>query len=137
MYISLVPRWIVEMWSLLYESFFFFHCGHKKTYGSLFFQVSPLLEICLVPKTRVASQYPCLVLFNTVARMMRPVQNLAQNRTEMIGSFEQVYMNICVTPSEAIPGVNSSVVPLQHEKNSRSPDFLDSLYSLITVNDAS
>ena len=63
------------------------------------------MEICFVERTQVASQYPCLVFFTTVARMMRPVINLACNRTEMIGTFEQVYLNICVTPDEAINAV--------------------------------
>ena len=49
-----------------------------------------MLEICLVPITNVASQYPGLYVFSTVARMMRPVLNLAAGQVEMIGSFEQV-----------------------------------------------
>ena len=49
-----------------------------------------MLEICLVPITSVASQYPGLYIFSTPARMMRPVLNLAASKVEMIGSFEQV-----------------------------------------------
>jgi len=53
-------------------------------------QVPQMLEICLVPITSVASQYPALFLFSTPARMMRPVFNLAAGKVEMIGTFEQV-----------------------------------------------
>uniref|UniRef100_A0A2C9JZV8 DNA-directed RNA polymerase subunit beta n=1 Tax=Biomphalaria glabrata TaxID=6526 RepID=A0A2C9JZV8_BIOGL len=65
------------------------------------------LEICLVKKTEVASQYPGLYLFTTVARMIRPVLNLAANAIEMIGTFEQVNLDIALNPKEAFPGVTS------------------------------
>ncbi len=70
------------------------------------FQVPPTIEICYVPRTKVASQYPCFVLFTQVARMMRPVTNLSLNKLEMIGTFEQASLNICITPKEAIQGVS-------------------------------
>ena len=38
--------------------------------------------------------------------MMLPVRNLATNTTELIGSFEQVYMDIAVDPSEVHEGVS-------------------------------
>lgn len=38
--------------------------------------------------------------------MMRPVINLAVQQIELIGTFEQIYMDICVLPEEAYPGVN-------------------------------
>ncbi|XP_064598141.1 LOW QUALITY PROTEIN: DNA-directed RNA polymerase I subunit RPA2-like [Liolophura sinensis] len=63
-------------------------------------KIPPLIEICLVPKTKVASQYPGLYIFTGLARMMRPVTNLALNKVEMIGTFEQVYMNIAIVPEE-------------------------------------
>jgi hypothetical protein len=69
------------------------------------FQVPTMMEICLIPKTEFASQYPGLFMFTTPARMMRPVKNLALNSMEMIGSFEQVYMDICINQNEAIPDV--------------------------------
>lgn len=62
-------------------------------------------EICLVPKTKFASQYPGLYIFTSTARMIRPVWNLATDCKEWIGTFEQVYMDICITPEEAIQGV--------------------------------
>lgn len=62
-------------------------------------------EICLVPKTKFASQYPGLYIFTSTARLIRPVWNLATDCKEWIGTFEQVYMDICITPEEAIQGV--------------------------------
>ena len=38
--------------------------------------------------------------------MMRPVINLGLGKIEMIGTFEQVYMDICITPEEAHEGVS-------------------------------
>ncbi|KAL5006288.1 hypothetical protein ScPMuIL_015094 [Solemya velum] len=70
-------------------------------------KVSPLIEICLIPPTEVASQYPGLYIFSTSARLMRPVKNLALNSMEMIGTFEQVYMDISVVSSETYPGVTT------------------------------
>ena len=57
-------------------------------------------------RTEFGSQYPGLYLFLAPARLMRPVRNLASNTVEMIGTFEQCYLNICVTPSEAHEGVS-------------------------------
>ena len=65
-----------------------------------------VLEICLVPRTPVASQYPGVYLFSSAARMVRPVTNLSCSKVEMIGSFEQVYMDIAITPGEAVQGVS-------------------------------
>lgn len=64
-------------------------------------EIPQMLEICLVPITKAASQYPGLYIFSTPARFMRPVLNLASNKVEMIGTFEQVYMNIAVVREEA------------------------------------
>ena len=51
-----------------------------------------------MPITKVASQYPGLFIFSTPARMMRPVFNLAANKVEMIGTFEQVCFLSNVNP---------------------------------------
>lgn len=58
-----------------------------------------------MPKKNVPAQYPGLYLFTNPARMMRPVMNLAAKKVEYIGTFEQIYLNICVTPEEAYEGV--------------------------------
>lgn len=74
-------------------------CGLEK--------VPPTLEIGFVPKTSQASQYPGVFLFSTVARMMRPVLNMATNTVEWIGTFEQVHLSICVVPEEAHEGITT------------------------------
>ena len=61
--------------------------------------VPPTLEIGLVPNIS-CGQYPGLFLFTTPARMMRPVTNLLVKAKELIGSFEQVYLDVAVCPSE-------------------------------------
>ncbi|KAL4221906.1 DNA-directed RNA polymerase I subunit RPA2 [Mactra antiquata] len=70
-------------------------------------EVPPSMEICLVKKTKFASQYPGLFLFTNPARMVRPVMNLALNAVEMIGTFEQVYMNICIDQNDAYEGITT------------------------------
>ena len=59
------------------------------------------MEICMVPKSSAASQYPGIYLFTTVARLIRPVWNYACKSMEMIGTFEQVYLNVAITDDEA------------------------------------
>ncbi|XP_077268648.1 RNA polymerase I subunit Rpl135 isoform X1 [Temnothorax americanus] len=70
-------------------------------------EVPSTLEIALVPKKNVPAQYPGLFLFTNAARMMRPVINLATQKVELIGTFEQVYMEICVIPQEAYEGLTT------------------------------
>ncbi|XP_041365759.1 DNA-directed RNA polymerase I subunit RPA2-like [Gigantopelta aegis] len=69
--------------------------------------VSRFMEICLVLKTDCASQYPGLYLFTSLARMIRPVKNLAMNQVEYIGCFEQVYLDIAVSDSDIKPGITT------------------------------
>lgn len=78
-------------------------------------QVPPLMEIGLVERTSEPSQYPGLFLFTLPGRFIRPVKNLIHDTIEMIGSFEQVYMDICVDSKEAIPGVSASASGLQDQ----------------------
>lgn len=73
---------------------------------TFYLQIPSTLEIALVPKKKVPAQYPGLFLFTNAARMMRPVINLAVQKIELIGTFEQIYMDICVVPEEAYEGVN-------------------------------
>ncbi|XP_031556701.1 DNA-directed RNA polymerase I subunit RPA2-like [Actinia tenebrosa] len=70
-------------------------------------RVPPLIEVCLVPKTNVASQYPALFIFTKPARMMRPVIHLATGKVEMIGTFEQVYMDIAIIKDEIHQGITT------------------------------
>ncbi|XP_023237041.1 DNA-directed RNA polymerase I subunit RPA2-like [Centruroides sculpturatus] len=69
--------------------------------------VSNCLEIGFVPKTAKLAQYPGIFLFSTPSRFVRPVHNLSVNSTEMVGTFEQVYLDICVIPEEAIEGITT------------------------------
>ncbi|OJA08010.1 hypothetical protein AZE42_01099 [Rhizopogon vesiculosus] len=66
------------------------------------------LEIGFVPESK-SGQYPGLFLFSTRARMMRPVKFLANRMDDQVGSFEQVYMNIAITPEEIEPDVSTHV----------------------------
>lgn len=53
-------------------------------------QIPETLEIVLVPIKDSLSQYPGLFLFSGPARMVRPLVNLAANKIELVGTFEQV-----------------------------------------------
>lgn len=65
------------------------------------------LEIGLVPPSR-GGQYPGLYLFAEASRFMRPVKHLATEKEDIVGPFEQVYLNVAVTPDE-ITNVHSHV----------------------------
>lgn len=60
--------------------------------------------------------------------MMRPVRNLIANKIEYIGSFEQVYMNICISSDEAYEGVTT------HMELSKTA-FMSNLANLIPMPD--
>lgn len=62
------------------------------------------IEVCLIPKTGSPTQFPGVYIFTNIFRMMRPVINRDHSKHEYIGSFEQVYMDICIRESEVIPG---------------------------------
>jgi DNA-directed RNA polymerase I subunit RPA2 len=70
--------------------------------------VAEHLEIVLIPREAhgLYTLYPGLFLFTTPARMIRPVLNLITNTTEYVGTFEQVYLGICITHDEFVPGVS-------------------------------
>ncbi|XP_053675721.1 DNA-directed RNA polymerase I subunit RPA2 [Anopheles nili] len=84
-------------------------------------------EIAFVPN-REGGQYPGLFLFVGPARMMRPVKNLLCNKTELIGTFEQVYLDICVSANEAYPNLTT------HMELSKT-SFLSNLAQLIPMPD--
>ncbi|XP_065839884.1 DNA-directed RNA polymerase I subunit RPA2-like isoform X2 [Oscarella lobularis] len=65
------------------------------------------LEIALIPSTE-RGLYPGLYLFSTPARMMRPVLNLkAGGARELIGTFEQVYLDVAVSREEIYENITS------------------------------
>ena len=70
-------------------------------------QVPNTLEIAFVPRTQ-NGQYPGIFLFSAPARMMRPVYNLAARAVELVGTFEQIYLNICITDEENHKGIEFS-----------------------------
>ncbi|KAK7070087.1 DNA-directed RNA polymerase I subunit RPA2 [Halocaridina rubra] len=78
---------------------------HLKIQGAIF----KYTEIVLIKKNKYGGQYPGLFLVTTVARMMRPVINLALNAVEYIGTLEQIYLNIAVTPEDLEEGVHTHI----------------------------
>ncbi len=85
------------------------------------------LEIGLVPESK-GGQYPGMFLFSSRSRMMRPVKYLANGKDDMVGSFEQVYMNIACTPEEIEPNTSTHV---EHEPT----NFLSILANLTPFSD--
>lgn len=66
-------------------------------------RVPACTELALVlPSNR--GTYPGLYLFTNPSRMVRPARNLRCDAEETIGSFEQVYMDVAVTPQEIVAG---------------------------------
>ncbi|KAJ3026228.1 UNVERIFIED_CONTAM: hypothetical protein HDU68_005993 [Siphonaria sp. JEL0065] len=66
------------------------------------------LEIGFVPPSK-GGQYPGLFMFSTAARMMRPVTYLPNGKTDMVGSFEQVYMDIACVKEDIVAGVTTHI----------------------------
>ncbi len=71
-------------------------------------EVPSTMEICFVAPTDTGSQFPGLYLFAGGSRLLRPVKSLIRvgpddldkAEIEMIGTFEQPYMDIAVTREE-------------------------------------
>lgn len=61
------------------------------------------MEIGLVPRSH-GGQFPGLYLFTTPARFIRPVTHLATRQQDLVGSFEQVYMEIACLDADVRPG---------------------------------
>ncbi|KAK2465955.1 hypothetical protein APHAL10511_001596 [Amanita phalloides] len=85
------------------------------------------LEIGLVSEQE-GGQYPGLYLFSSRARMMRPVKYLPNGKDDQVGSFEQVYMNIAITPEEIEQNVSTHV---EHDPT----NFLSILANLTPFSD--
>ncbi|PWN51491.1 putative RPA135-DNA-directed RNA polymerase I, 135 kd subunit [Violaceomyces palustris] len=66
------------------------------------------LEIGFVPTSK-SGQFPGLYLFSSRSRMMRPVKLLHNGKVDMVGPFEQVYLDIACMPDEIEPGVTTHV----------------------------
>ncbi|XP_041646218.1 DNA-directed RNA polymerase I subunit RPA2 [Cheilinus undulatus] len=87
-------------------------------------KIPPWTEVVLVPKTGKASLYPGLFLFTTPCRMVRPVRNLALGREELIGTFEQLYINVGVMEDEVETGVTTHQELFPHSMLSVVANFI-------------
>ncbi|TPX33860.1 DNA-directed RNA polymerase [Synchytrium microbalum] len=66
------------------------------------------LEIGWVPPSK-GGQYPGLFLFSAPARMMRPVKYIPTGTVDMVGTFEQVYMDVACLPEDIVPGLTTHI----------------------------
>ncbi|CAG8479706.1 9635_t:CDS:10 [Acaulospora morrowiae] len=64
------------------------------------------IEIGFIPPSN-GGQYPGIYIFSSSGRMMRPVKFLANGKTDMVGSFEQVYMNIACLQEDIVKGTTT------------------------------
>uniref|UniRef100_A0A4W5R978 DNA-directed RNA polymerase n=1 Tax=Hucho hucho TaxID=62062 RepID=A0A4W5R978_9TELE len=87
-------------------------------------KILPWTEIVLVPQTSKASMYPGLYLFTTPCRMVRPVRNLALGQQELIGTFEQLYINVGISEDEIEPGVTTHQELFPHSMLSVVANFI-------------
>uniref|UniRef100_A0A8B9HLK8 DNA-directed RNA polymerase n=1 Tax=Astyanax mexicanus TaxID=7994 RepID=A0A8B9HLK8_ASTMX len=87
-------------------------------------RMPPWTEIVLVPQTGKASLYPGLFLFTTPCRMMRPVRNLALGKQELIGTFEQLYLNVGIFEDEIEEGVTTHQELFPHSMLSVVASFI-------------
>ncbi|CAK1540944.1 unnamed protein product [Leptosia nina] len=85
-------------------------------------------EIVLIPKLETPAQYAGVFLFTNETRMMRPVINLATGQLEMIGTMEQLYLDIAVSQAEIIKGKTT------HLELSKSA-FMSNLAQLVPMPD--
>ncbi len=66
------------------------------------------MEIGFIPVSK-GGQYPGLYLFSSRSRMMRPVTYLPNRKKDLVGTFEQVYMDIACVPEEIEKGLTTHV----------------------------
>ncbi|XP_023678390.1 DNA-directed RNA polymerase I subunit RPA2 [Paramormyrops kingsleyae] len=87
-------------------------------------KVPPWMEIVLVPHTGKASIYPSLLFFTTPSRMVRPVHNVTLGKQELIGTFEQLFINVAIFESEIEPGVTTHQELFPHSMLSVVANFI-------------
>ncbi|KAL9113604.1 MAG: hypothetical protein Q9227_002342 [Pyrenula ochraceoflavens] len=66
------------------------------------------LEIGYVPNSN-GGQFPGLYIFSQPARMLRPVNFLPLEKPDLVGPFEQPYMEIACVPEDIISGVTTHI----------------------------
>jgi DNA-directed RNA polymerase I subunit RPA2 len=69
--------------------------------------ILPTTEIASIAPGNVGSPYPGLYLFTGAARLSRPVLQLATGKTEMIGPFEQAFMDIACLDEDVREGITT------------------------------
>uniref|UniRef100_A0A8C9R8U0 DNA-directed RNA polymerase subunit beta n=1 Tax=Scleropages formosus TaxID=113540 RepID=A0A8C9R8U0_SCLFO len=87
-------------------------------------KIPPWMEIALVPNTGKASVYPALLLFTTPGRMVRPVHNAALGKRELIGTFEQLFLNVGVCEGDVDPEVTTHQELFPHSMLSVVANFI-------------
>lgn len=87
-------------------------------------KVPPWTEIVLIPMTGKASLYPGLYIFTTPCRMVRPVRNLTAGKDELIGTLEQVFLNVAIYEGEIVPGVTTHQELFPHSLMSIVANFI-------------
>ncbi|XP_034537373.1 DNA-directed RNA polymerase I subunit RPA2 [Notolabrus celidotus] len=87
-------------------------------------KIPPWTEVVLVPKTGKASLYPGLFLFTTPCRMVRPVRNVSLGEQELIGTFEQLYINVGIMEDEVEAGVTTHQELFPHSMLSVVANFI-------------
>uniref|UniRef100_A0A8C6CE45 DNA-directed RNA polymerase n=1 Tax=Monodon monoceros TaxID=40151 RepID=A0A8C6CE45_MONMO len=87
-------------------------------------RIPPWMEVVLVPMTGKPSLYPGLYLFTTPCRLVRPVQNLELGKEELIGTMEQIFMNVAVFEDEVLAGVTTHQELFPHSLLSVIANFI-------------
>ncbi|KAK3866677.1 hypothetical protein Pcinc_027812 [Petrolisthes cinctipes] len=72
-------------------------------------EIYKFTEIVMIAQRKYGGQYPGVFLMTSPARMMRPVVHLDTHTVEYIGTLEQLYLNIAVTPEDIEQGVHTHV----------------------------
>lgn len=82
------------------------------------------MEVALIPMTGKPSLYPGLFLFTTPCRLVRPVQNLELGREELIGTMEQLFMNVAIFEDEVFGGISTHQELFPHSLLSVIANFI-------------
>ncbi|XP_068841735.1 DNA-directed RNA polymerase I subunit RPA2 isoform X2 [Capricornis sumatraensis] len=87
-------------------------------------RIPPWMEVVLIPMTGKPSLYPGLYLFTTPCRLVRPVQNLELGKEELIGTMEQIFMNVAIFEDEVLAGVTTHQELFPHSMLSVIANFI-------------
>uniref|UniRef100_A0A5F9CMV3 DNA-directed RNA polymerase n=1 Tax=Oryctolagus cuniculus TaxID=9986 RepID=A0A5F9CMV3_RABIT len=87
-------------------------------------RIPPWMEVALVPMTGKPSLYPGLYLFTTPCRLVRPVQNLELGKEELIGTMEQLFLNVAIFEDEVLAGVTTHQELFPHSMLSVIANFI-------------